>query len=487
MNGLLAHGILLVTMLALWTAPAHALDAASTAADGRIDRVVESVDRKDPSLLLTHLTRRFGSRLTGSEDGRRAAAWTLQYMRELGLSRVHAESWPLGEGWKRGQARAWLPGPPTRELEVTAYGWTGSTPGPVTGSVVLLDGNRPIDEVDASDWADKVVLVSPLASDGIRGVAEGPALVALAEKAHALAFIDGVNRPGAARHTGPLGFPAVSSRLPVLDMSDAQREELADLVRAGTRPQLRIDVDNEFIDGPIAEANVVGDIVGATHPEEIVLLAAHLDAWDLATGATDDGVGVATVLGAVAAIRDSGVRPARTIRVVLFTGEEQGLLGSQAYVERHASELPDIVCVVALDWGTGRIVQFPLAGHPELSPVFERVARLRKEFAGITVAPGFLTFTDAFAFTLAGVPAIAPLQVSPDYDAVAHSAGDSMDRVDLDGLRFNTRVMAATAMVLADADVRPGRKLTPDEVRRSLAILEGALRLLHLSVPEGRQ
>jgi hypothetical protein len=378
-----------------------------------------------------------------------------------------------------------LQGPARRELEVTSLGWTGSTPGLVSGNVVLVDGNRPVDEVDASAWANQVVLVAPEASDGVRGFAQAPALAALAERAHALALIDGVGRPGAARHTGPLGFPARSSGLPVLDMSAAQRRELADLVRSGTRPRLEIDVENRFIDGPIEEANLVGEIRGSVHPDEIVLLAAHLDSWDLATGATDDGVGVATVLGAVAAIRASGERPARTIRVVLFSGEEQGLLGSSAYVARHASEQSDIVCVVALDWSSGPIVRFPLAGHPELAPLFERIPRLRDGFEAITVAPGFLTFTDAFAFTLAGVPGIAPLQASPDYDAVAHSAGDSRDRVDPDALRFNTRVMAATALLLADAEARPGWRIAADEVRRSLAPLQGTLDMLGLAVPDG--
>lgn len=128
-------------------------------------------------------------------------------------------------------------------------------------------------------------------------------------------------------------------------------------------------------------------------------------------------------------------------------------------------------------------MQFPLAGHPERSQVFEQVTQQRKEFEGFVAAPGFLTFTDAFAFTLAGVPAIAPLQASPDYDAVAHAADDSMDHVDLEGLRFNTRVMSATGYMLANADPRPGRMLGPDDVRRSFSTLPGALRMLHWSIP----
>ena len=112
-----------------------------------------------------------------------------------------------------------------------------------------------------------------------------------------------------------------------------------------------INVENSFSAGPVPSENIVGEIEGGVHPEQVVLVSAHLDSWDLGTGATDDGFGAAAVLGAAQALVRTGLRPARTLRFVLFTGEEEGLLGSRAYVRQHATELGNIVAVFALDWG----------------------------------------------------------------------------------------------------------------------------------------
>lgn len=218
--------------------------------------------------------------------------------------------------------------------------------------------------------------------------------------------------------------------------------------------------------------------MGAVHPEQVVLVGTHLDSWDLSPGATDDGTGVAAVITAARAIHGSGVHPDRTIRFVLFTGEEQGLLSSQAYVEQQRAELPNFVGALVMDWGAGPITRFPLAGHPEMEGPLKHLFQADEAFRSINTSSGFLTFTDAFAFTFAGLPGIGLLQDSPSYDREAHSTEDSLRAVNLPALRFNTRVLASSAMWPAGVKQRPGITLTQAENEQALRPVRGALQML---------
>ena len=356
-----------------------------------------------------------------------------------------------------------------------------------------MDGNAPLPEASTPgetsthEWRGKIVLVAPLSKDGIRGVADAPVLAAWAEKAQALDVIDGIARPGMVLHTGPIGFPGRASSVPILDMPETQRQLPERLVRQGAGPRVRLDIATRFSDGPVRAANVVGEIRGAVHPEQVVLVGAHLDSWDLGPGATDDGSGVAAVLAAARAIHNSGVRPPRTIRFVLFIGEEQGLLGSEAYVEQHRAELANLVCVLVMDWGAGRITRFPLAGHPEMQGPLDDLFQADDIFKSIRTTSGFLTFTDAFAFTFAGLPGIGLLQDSPHYDKEAHSAEDVPGAVDASALRFNTRVLALSAVWLATVAQRPGMMLSATENEQALRPVRGTLEMLGVWPPSTRE
>ena len=399
-------------------------------------------------------------------------------MKRAGLSDVHPESWTLHRGWTRVHAYAHLTAPINRELSVASYGWSGSTQGAVTGEVVLVDGGAALTKESTQRWRHRIVLVAPVSKDIIRDVADAPVLAKWAEKAHALAVIDGIARPGAILHTGPLGYQGRETSLPFLDMPEPQRQQLERLVRQGARPKVRLNISTRFSNGRVTEENVVGEIRGSQLPEEMVLLGAHLDSWDLSPGATDDGTGVAVVIAAARLIHDSGIAPSRTIRFVLFTGEEQGLLGSQAYVQRHRAEMASLVCAFALDWGAGPISRFPLAGHPEMEAPLQQLFRTSDTFKSIEISPGFLTFTDGFSFTFAGLPGIGLEQDSPDYDRKAHSAEDALGAVDESALRFNTRVLAQTAVWLANLAKRPGTTFTQSENEQALRPVRNTLQIL---------
>ena len=463
-----------IAFLAFVPASLTAQSAQDATAIQAVRAVADAVDKFDPNQFVQILIQRFGPRLTGSDSEHKSAAWALDEMRRAGLSDVHTETWTLHRGWKRLHAAARLTKPYETKLEVASYGWSGSTHGGVSGEVVLVDGNATLTKEAVRNWRGKIVLVAPISKDGIRGVADAPVLANWAEKAHAVAVIDGITRPGGMLHTGPIGFPGRESSVPILDMPEMQRQQLEHLVKQGAKPKVSLDIANRFTDGPISVENVIGEIEGAVHPEQVVLVGAHLDSWDLSPGATDDGTGVAAVIAAARAIHASGVLPDRTIRFVLFTGEEQGLLGSQAYVEQHRAELSHFVCALVMDWGAGPITRFPLAGHPELEGPLTSLFQA-EAFKSIKTSSGFLTFTDGFAFTFAGLPGIGLLQDSPDYDRDAHSTEDSLGAVNAPALRFNTRVLASSAIWLADVKQRPGSAFTQAENEQALRPVRSAL------------
>ncbi len=389
---------------------------------------------------------------------------------------MHAEKWQLERGWRRGYARGQLLKPFPLELTLTSLGWAGSTPkNGVEAGIVRLDAGAIDHEMrhPTSRWANKILLVTskdPKHADLFNALEKMPALLSAAIKARALAVIEEDWRPGIMLpHTGPASFSGPATDIPVVSLANEQEELISRILDSGKPVRIRLNIQNEFSYGPVQSGNIAGEIRGSKNPEQTVLVGAHLDSWDLGTGAIDDGFGVAAVLSAAKAIIDSGVKPRRTIRFVLFTGEEQGLLGSKAYVNAHSAELRNIILAFALDWGNGPITKLPLAGHEELRAAFEELFRAIADTGPpVKVVPGFLMSTDAYAFSLASIPGIAPFQDSPNYMLIGHSAADTLDKVDAGVLARNSAILAASAVWIADYPVRLGARWTAEERARKL-------------------
>jgi carboxypeptidase Q len=268
-------------------------------------------------------------------------------------------------------------------------------------------------------------------------------------------------------HTGILGF-AEDFSLPVVDMAMEDQGQLERFIAAGKTVRIHLDVQNKFTNGPVESANVIGDILGREHPEQIVVVGAHLDSWDLSEGTTDNGTGTTSVLGAAEAIVKSGQRPRRTIRFVLFTGEEQGLLGSLAYVKQHAHEMNNHIGAVVLDTGQGPVKEFQLGGRDDLLQAFEPFANSLADIRDIKVSDKLEFGTDTGPFILAGLPGINLDQDSPDYKYTNHSAADALEEVKPDILAQNATVMALTGYWLAD---RPERFAAPWPAERTAKML----------------
>src|SRR5207244_4124484 len=184
---------------------------------------------------------------------------------------------------------------------------------------------------------------------------------------------------------------------------------------------------NTFTSGPVESANVVGEIRGRENPEQVLVVGAHLDSWDLSEGTTDNGTGSASVLASAEAIVRSGMRPGRTIRFVLFTGEEQGLNGSFAYVKQHQSEMANHLGNLVLDNGQGPVREFQLGGRDDLVASFQPFARSLSSIRNIGVTDKVESGTDTLRFSMAGLPGINMDQDSPEdtftHDAAADARG----------------------------------------------------------------
>jgi len=426
---------------------------------------------------LEELSDYIGARVTGSPEAGQAIEWGMQKMRAMGLENVRAEKWQISRGWTRGSASAELVVPIHRRLTVDSMGWVGSTKqGGEEAEVVPVNSNKLEDEMknNSASWAGKVLLIVKKGATpppNPNNFARFGDFLKKAHDAHAVAVIGGQGGGFPAgmhlTHTGAMGFDTYYE-IPVVSMIAEDQQQIGRFLDKGKPVRMLINVQNRVTSGPVDSANVVGEIRGTEHPEQVIVVGGHLDSWDLADGATDDGCGVATTLGAAKAIKLSGFKPKRTIRFVLFTGEEQGLLGSLAYTKMHKDELPNHVAALVLDNGQGPVVRLDMGGHDDLIPAVEKFADSVKSFGDVEVDDRTVFGTDAGPFILAGLPGINMGQDSPEYKYTHHSAVDTFDKVKQDLLTRDATVMGLTAFWIAD---RPERLASPWPPERTAKML----------------
>lgn len=246
---------------------------------------------------------------------------------------------------------------------------------------------------------------------------------------------------------------------------------LASRTDAVTRVELNIE--NRFIPGPLVVYNTIGEVRGSEKPDEFVVLGAHLDSWELATGTTDNGTGTCVVLEAartIAALAKAGSPPKRTIRFCLFSGEEQGLWGSRKYVEKHKDELPKHSVALVHDTGTGKVTGFGLEGRENVRAVMEKELVGLKElegWKGLTKG-GIGGGTDHFPFHRVGVPGFACNQDIDEYRFTHHTQSDTFDKAKEPNLIQGAQVITITAMRVANLpDLLPRWPIAPPPRERT--------------------
>jgi carboxypeptidase Q len=222
------------------------------------------------------------------------------------------------------------------------------------------------------------------------------------------------------------------------------------------------------IGGPIKAANVIAEIRGSEKPEEFVILGAHLDSWELGTGALDNGCNAALVVDALRAIKESGVKPKRTIRFMLFSGEEQGLIGSHAYAFAHRGELDKAAGVIVFDAGTGVTTGFAVGGRRDIVPTAESLIAPFAPFGLKEVKLDMEWGTDHFDFMLEGVPTFVADQKEANYLENYHAVSDTYDKVDFPQLKKHVAEAAAMSVGLANLPQKIGPRLTHDQIEQTM-------------------
>jgi hypothetical protein len=253
----------------------------------------------------------------------------------------------------------------------------------------------------------------------------------------------------------PADIVAAQNRVPRLYMAHEHYSLLWRLASQGTMTvRVETEIHNTFIRGPITVYNTVGEIRGSEKPEEIVVVGAHLDSWDLASGTTDNGTGSCVVLEAaraLATLARQGYPPKRTIRFVLFSGEEQGLHGSRQYVQRYKNELPRHSAAIVHDTGTGRVFGLALHNRKGCYDILQRELEILKELDG-WVGPSLrgMGGTDHLSFNSVGVPGFACLQEMDEYRLTHHTQSDTFDKAKEPFLIQGAQVVAITALRIAN-------------------------------------
>ena len=407
--------------------------------------------------LIESLTTEIGPRLPGSEADARAVEWAKARFAALGYDKVWTEPVTFPK-WERRSERAAVVGPHAQPLVITALG--GSPAGDVTAGLVRFDSLTALEAADPATLRGKLVFVDvPMARTrdgsgyGAAGPvrSRGPSIAARKGAAGYLMRSIGTS-PHRVANTGITRFDADVTPIPAAALSLPDADQLTRLLRLGAVDvHLALDVG---WNGEYTSQNVIAEVTGRERPEEIVLIAGHLDSWDLGTGAVDDASGVGITMAAGHLIAQLPQRPRRTVRVVAFANEEQGLIGARAYAETHggADVIARHVIGAESDFGAGRIYGFNTsapAGERATSDAIAEVLRpLGIDYLEDKGSPG---------------PDISPLaakggawgwlgQDGTDYFDLHHNADDTLDKVDPDAVAQNTAAYAVFSWLAAESE-----------------------------------
>jgi len=421
---------------------------------------------------LSTLSDEIGSRLTGSAGARRAEEAMEAEMKRIGLENVRREPFTVPISWERGSCQAWLVSQSMRPLTVASYTWTPGTEGPIEGNVVAVGAGRPEDvERVRGKLKGAIVLATP-AGETLDAVIYNfyrtPLLAREIKEAGATALLIASDKQHAMPYTAPVDFNARVAALPSLSLAREDAGMIERLLSRGQNLRVRLEARNRL--GPAFEtANVVGEIRGRDRADEIIVLGAHLDSNDLGPGALDNAAGCAAVMETARAIKALGLAPRRTIRFALFTGEEEGMLGSMAYVARHKDEMDKTVAALIMDVGAGRPLGWFSMGRTDLD---DQIREMMKPFAvyGVSaIEHAAFAATDNAAFMAEGVPNLILLQDESLYFTVHHSVADTFDKADPRDFATCVATVAASTFMISDRAERLGRRLTADEVRKMAA------------------
>jgi carboxypeptidase Q len=471
------------------------------------------------------LTDRYGPRLTGSPNYEAAAKWAVAQLTEWGLKNAHLEAWDFGHpGWTNERAWGVMTAPVTRNLSFEVLAWTPSTNGTAAGPAVQLIPPQSPTKDELTAWLDasaskvrgKVVLVGkaaviPVSFNPVNKRSDDAELRARYDSPSPSPM--GPPRQAPAAQPRPGALPAnevarmidewlvangalvrvndsgmgyghirafqnrtydITKAVPTVVLRNEDFGRIERLLADKENVQLEFNIVNHTYPDGKTSYNVVAEIPGAEKPDEVVMLGGHLDSWHAATGATDDASGCAVMMEAVRLIQTLGLKPRRTVRIALWAAEEQGLLGSQAYVKEHfgtfEEQKPDYSKFVAyfnVDSGTGRLRGANIFGPPEAAAVLREALAPFQDLGVVGAAASrtrSLGGTDSTSFNVAGLAGISLGQDPIEYfNDTWHTNLDTYERLVPGDLAQASTVVAAAVWHLANRE-QPLPRFTKEQM-----------------------
>jgi carboxypeptidase Q len=403
-----------------------------------------------------------GGRIPGTPAMQKAIQWGVDAFKAAGADSVHTEEFTIPTSWAEGDTEVNVVAPVKFHVLAHSIAW-GPPLKPTTARVVDVGMGTAAEFAKGGEVAGAIVLVhsvvlktwDDLFDEYYR--ATGIIAQAVKGKALAIAFTSSREHDILYRHINTLGGQI--DVIPQVLLAREDSERIARLLAHGEKIQMSLSTPNRI--GPtITTSNVVAELKGSELPNEVVILGAHLDSWELGTGALDNGCNAALVIDALRAIKTAGVRPRRTIRFILFSGEEQGLFGSLAYVRAHRNELDSIVAEVVLDEGSGAIASFSTGGRKDVDATLAPMVQPFAQWKANQVTNDATVGTDDYDFMMEGVPTILPNQGEANYLVNYHATSDTFDKVDFSQLKKNEAMAAELIFELSNSPQRIGPRFT---------------------------
>jgi carboxypeptidase Q len=404
---------------------------------------------------LAELTDTIGHRLSGSPELDRAILWAMEEMKRDGLEHVRSEK-VMVPHWVRGQESAEIVEPSRHIIAMLGLGDSvGTTGDGLEAEVLVVRGFGELEEKAAQVQGRIVVLNVPFTgydetvqfrvSGASRASRHGAAAI----------LVRSIGPPGQRLpHTGVMQYAGDTAKIPAAAISSEDADRLQRMSDRGTRIVVRLRMDAHF--EPDAEsANVIGELRGRERPEEVVVVGGHLDSWDVGAGASDDGGGCIVTWEALRLMKKLGLRPRRTVRVVLWTNEENGSRGGLAYRDAHRAELPKHVAMLESDIGVFKPTGFGFSGTERARATIRAIATLLDGIGASRIGPVGGGADIGPSVETARIPALS-LEVDGPYFAIHHTAADTVDKIDPLELAKCAAAVAVMTYVIADLPVRLG-------------------------------
>jgi carboxypeptidase Q len=464
--GFTASGLILLLSIAAFSrdlqqAPSDGRPGAGASASW-LDPLQSNVDRLLKEAQADHfawnrlaeLTDTYGNRLSGSDNLARAIVWAVETMKRDGLENVRTEK-VMVPRWVRGSESAEIVSPARHPIIMLGLGGSVATPpAGIEAEVIVV---RSYDELNrrAAEVSGKIVLYNaPYVTYGQTNQYRTGGASAAARHGAVASLVRAIGPVGLRTpHTGGMTYAQDVPRIPAAAIPAEDADRLQRLVDRGQRPRVRLRMEARF-EADAESANVIGEIRGGELPDEIVLVGGHFDSWDVGTGASDDGVGCVVTWEAARLMKKLGITPRRTVRVVLFTNEENGLRGGNAYRDAYLTDAEQHVLAIESDSGVFAPSRLGFTGSAAAQQVMREIGSLLAPLGLQDIGPGG-GGADIGPIAQAGkVPMLAYQGDPTKYFTIHHTPADTIDRIAPEDVSRAAAALAVVAYVVADAPAR---------------------------------